>query len=515
MYSVNEFWEKIFEKLKILEHLKNEEYFVLSRTDCSMVFNNGFKLRLEDYFIFKSKEDLPAIFIENNLVILQKYKSTFSICHADNYFIVPTMNYPSTTYRNKLKVLSTKSFKRDPISFGLSLLNSGLFTDLLASVDDTNLYLSEVYSYNSILSDSTDIKVVYKSLKTNKTDLMRVGHVKLFYDFILEDSSSLYIVNIKNSGSKTVNRSLLYNVMKSFDELTNKAIVFIELYKNDYSIDMYELCFNDSNDIYSLESINEMRFAVDVEEHVEKVSEFILTDQKNEYFVSKDKVPFPQANDFDKVIKYCDLIYSNKKHLQDLITELGITSRQVTYYRDSCLFLKLVRLQDREIYLNPELSKIYREGTVKEKYGFFMASMIENEILFKCYNLYTIDNLTIDTFKHTVSNVYNMSDSTLKRRLSTVRSWFKWLSRIIELNKKNVNYDITKVGLIEQVKNIVNESNSKNIRMFILKERLNESLEYGLDDRELMRKINKSDMYFSEELQILFETKDDYYNYLK
>jgi site-specific recombinase XerD len=141
--------------------------------------------------------------------------------------------------------------------------------------------------------------------------------------------------------------------------------------------------------------------------------------------------------------------------------------------------------------------------------------MIDNEILFKCYNLYTIDNLTIDTFKHAVGNVYNMSDSTLKRRLSTVRSWFKWLSRIIELNKKNVNYDITEVGLIEQVKSIVSESNSKNIRMFILKERLNESLEYGLDDRELMRKINKSDMYFSEELQILFETKDDYYNYLK
>lgn len=515
MYSLNEFWDRIFEKLKILEHLEKEEYFALSRTDCSMVFNNGFKIRLEKYFIFSSMNDLPEVFKQNNLILLQKYKSTFSICYADNYYYLPELNYDAKVFKNTISVISKKSFLNDHLAYGLALVNYGVFEDVLISNNGQKLNLTEIYLFNSPLSETKDIKVIYTDIRTQKTWLMKIGYVKLYYDFILEDESTLFCVRVHDKYSNSINKSLLFNILSTFKELTNKKIVFIEIYKESKSNTLYELVFQNENDINSIESINEIKFNLNVEEYVNESKKFILTDQKTEYFITRDKVPFPQANDFEKVIKYCDLIYNNKKNLQELINELGVTSRQVIYYKDSCLFLSLIREQEGQVFLNPNLSKIYREGTVKQKYEYFVESIIENEILFKCYNLFVDDKLNITNFKNVVGSEYIMSESTLKRRLSTINSWFKWLSRIIELNKKNINYESTEIGLIEQVKRIVYNSNSKRVRMFVLKDELRTSLEYELDEKELMRKIKRSEMYFSEELQILFETREDYYNYLK
>lgn len=515
MHNVNEFWNAIFEKLKILEHLKSEDFFVLSKSDCSMVFNNEFKIRIEEYFIFGSLEELPKIFKDNGLVLLQKFKSIFSICYADNYMSLPKLTYEPTLFKDTIKVLHLNTFNTSNLSFGIKLINSGILGDILASSDDSKIEISEVYSFNSVLSESLDIKPVYKSNKTFKTSLMRVGHVKLFYDFLIEDDSSLYCLTIHKTFFGSINKSLKFNILHSIKGFTDKSIVFIDIFRDKKSIYLYEIVFQNENDINSIESINEMKFRFSVEEQKVKRSNFILKDQKNDYFVAEELTPFPQANDFEKVIKYCDLIYSNKKQMQELISELGITSRQVTYYKDSCLFLKLIREQDRQIYLNTDLSKIYREGTVKQKYEYFISAIIDNESLFKCYNLYVKDNLNVTTFNQVVRNSYNMSESTLKRRLSTVRSWFKWLSRIIEMNKRNIDFEVSEFGLIEQVKKIVSEANAKRVRMFVLKDRLNSSLEFDFEDKELMRKINKSEMYFSDELQILFETKNDYYNYLK
>ena len=226
MYNANEFWDKIFEKLKILKHLEKEEYFVLSRLDCSMVFSNEFKIRLEDYFVFKSKASLPKIFRDNNLVLLQKFKSTFSICFADNYYKLPRMDYEPSEYKETINVLSIQSNSKDHISFGLSLLNSGIFEDVLVSFEGKGINLKEVYSYRSVLSDSGDIKPVYKSKKTFQTTLMRVGQVKLFYDFIMEDSNNLYCVSIHDHYTKTLNKSILYNFLHTFNSYTSKKINF-------------------------------------------------------------------------------------------------------------------------------------------------------------------------------------------------------------------------------------------------------------------------------------------------
>lgn len=488
---------------------------MLSRSDCSMVFNNGFKIRLEDYFMFISEEKTPDIFKRNNLVLIQKYKSTFSICYADNYYTLPKLEYQPITYKKTIKTLSLDTFQNSSISFGLALLRIGLFTDLLSTCDGTDMNVLEVYNYNSKLSESNTFDVKYKNNHTFRTDMLKISYVKLFYDFICEDSSNLYIVNVFDSVESSINRSLLFNILSTFKTYTDKKIMFICIYKEDGNINLYELEFSNAEDINSLISINEMRFKLDVIRYVEPRSSFILTDSKSEYFVNTGRVPFPQANDFEKVIKYCDLVYMNKKSLQDMVTGLGVTSRQVKYYKDSCLFLELVRVQDKEVFLSSELSEIYRNGTVKEKFEFFISSLMENELMFQCYNLFVEDELNVTSLSVLLDGKYKIGEGTLKRRLSTIRSWFKWLSRVIEMNKNNANFDEIDVDLVQRVKVIVANANSKRVRMYSLKNKLKKVLEYDFDEKDLLRKIKKSDLYFSEELQIVFQTKEDYYSYLK
>ena len=151
--------------------------------------------------------------------------------------------------------------------------------------------------------------------------------------------------------------------------------------------------------------------------------------------MEKEKKPFPQADDFYKVIKIINVadpskIYDNtfmKMYLGD------ITDRQVTYYTSACQFLGILDNKKRftEFGIDLRTNKQYQYIQLSQK---IVSLDVFGEVYFAekflSTKLETED--IIDIMKKRLNiNSY----AVFKRRAQTVKSWVNWIDESI--NKYN------------------------------------------------------------------------------
>lgn len=148
-----------------------------------------------------------------------------------------------------------------------------------------------------------------------------------------------------------------------------------------------------------------------------------------------NSIPFPQANDINKVIGLVqagDDIIENKEKAKEVIS-VG-TPRQVSYYLSALQYLKYLgqnkKLTERALKLQNSKSEL-----VSDIYN----QLLEDKLFGKAYHDFkatgkvNIDKVTSDLKKENK----RLSESTLKRRASTIRSWVEWMYGIDKENKMN------------------------------------------------------------------------------
>ena len=146
-------------------------------------------------------------------------------------------------------------------------------------------------------------------------------------------------------------------------------------------------------------------------------------------------IPFPQANDINKVIALVqagDDIIEDKEKAKYVIN-VG-TPRQVSYYLSALQYLKYLgqnkKLTERALKLQNSKSEL-----VSDIYN----QLLEDKLFGKAYHDFkatgevNIDKVTSDLKKENK----RLSESTLRRRASTIRSWVEWMYGIDKGNETN------------------------------------------------------------------------------
>ena len=135
------------------------------------------------------------------------------------------------------------------------------------------------------------------------------------------------------------------------------------------------------------------------------------------------KIPFPQANDFNKIFKLICLEDQSKiKDKSYLMKYLSLGSeRQISYYISACEFLGILNH-------NREYTNI---GNNRRK------ASTDFKILFICERIISLPVFGVifsqDDISQLISTIYGINNfEVCKRRASTVIKWLKW----IEENKK-------------------------------------------------------------------------------
>lgn len=148
-----------------------------------------------------------------------------------------------------------------------------------------------------------------------------------------------------------------------------------------------------------------------------------------------NSIPFPQADDINKVITLVqagDEIIENKEKAKEVIN-VG-TPRQVSYYLSALQYLKYLgrnkKLTERALKLKNSKSEL-----VSDIYN----QLLEDKLFGKAYHDFkvtgkvNIDKVTSNLRKES----QRLSESTLRRRASTIRAWVEWMYGIDKVNEMN------------------------------------------------------------------------------
>ncbi|MBO4516528.1 hypothetical protein J5751_03755 [bacterium] len=138
-------------------------------------------------------------------------------------------------------------------------------------------------------------------------------------------------------------------------------------------------------------------------------------------------VPFPQANDFEKIIKLIKI--EDEALLQDnnyLVSILNVSQRQINYYIAACVFLGVV--DNKRLFT--EFGCLLR----KKGYDNFLSSISAKIISMPVFGdaffsrFFYDEELSTDDIAELLSITYGIENQAVaKRRASTVKNWINWL----------------------------------------------------------------------------------------
>lgn len=141
-------------------------------------------------------------------------------------------------------------------------------------------------------------------------------------------------------------------------------------------------------------------------------------------------VPFPQADDFDKIIEI--LQFHNEEDLNDVMkisSRLGdISDRQVSYYISAAMFLGFVEKKNGKRVFSKHALEIKKMNTYMRN-AEIISIILLNPVFNKIYvNSVLLGQQEQEAVVDILKQYYpEYSDAILKRRSQTIISWINWV----------------------------------------------------------------------------------------
>lgn len=141
-----------------------------------------------------------------------------------------------------------------------------------------------------------------------------------------------------------------------------------------------------------------------------------------------NNIPFPQANDMTKIIK---LVMADESVINDKAKAMELihvsTTRQVAYYFSALQFFKYLKhdktFTDRANNLMKNKDKIILD---------IYSQLLNNEMFGNAYKQFKeTRKVDVELIKTEIKkNNPNLAESTVNRRVSTIKAWVEWMYTI-------------------------------------------------------------------------------------
>lgn len=144
--------------------------------------------------------------------------------------------------------------------------------------------------------------------------------------------------------------------------------------------------------------------------------------------IKNTRIPFPQANDVYKVIKYVDTLVDgyHQKSLDHITLEM--VPRQISYYKAAAKFLDL--MDDKG---PTEISYFLFRCDRRLLFSGMVKQILDHKVFYDKYLGKDKEGLIQDLIQY-----YAMNETTAIRRYSTLSKWVAWCDIIIRENQLEV-----------------------------------------------------------------------------
>ena len=140
-------------------------------------------------------------------------------------------------------------------------------------------------------------------------------------------------------------------------------------------------------------------------------------------------VPFPQANDFEKIIAIVNVEDDTKlKNYSGMGGYLGdISSRQVDYYISACVYLNIINKDKEFTEIGQRLRSLYGIEQKAELARVIVSDEVFGSVYFR-QKMLGVKLEREDVIEIMKQHVTFECEPMYVRRASTVISWIKWIN---------------------------------------------------------------------------------------
>lgn len=406
----------------MLEILNNEGYFTITASQ----IGEFREARLMAKFDHKSQ--LPEIFKKHSLSILPITRGSYIISQFEAYKSFEETNTEITkvTFPEHIESIDYESITSESMAINCAYV-SGIIADFM---EDERIL--------PVVSGRMSSLEFEFSINHNKQDTklpIKVSNAQIEIDGGYEGIEKLALIEAKNSISDDfLIRQLYYPYRLWSNKISKKVKPIFMTYSNDI-FSFYEYDFMEPENYNSLVLVKQKNYII---AHEDIALGDILSILEEVEIIKEPEIPFPQADNFKRVINLCELLLNEDMKKEDIVSKYDFDPRQADYYTNAGIYLGLINKKSNSqlMYsLSSKGKKIIRQKH-RDRQLSLAKLILEHEVFNKSFKLYLkkgespnkkeITNLMKESYIHNVK-----SDVTLMRRSSTVISWTNWVLSLV------------------------------------------------------------------------------------
>ena len=422
-------WQGVFDKYGIAAQVRRHGFADVT-ADQLREFREPRLLTKMDH-----SHQLPTVFEEHGLNILTRSTSTFRIGAFEVFAALPDWTVPGAdvvnlTLPDFIQTLDPSNVTGEPAVINAAHA-SGLLTHFCG--EEVALTVS-----GRMRTGEFDFQV---NNTVTGTSAVQVSKAQIEIDAAFEGRQAFTIVEVKNHLSKDFCVRQLYYPFRTWRDRISKPTrnVFLTLANDVY--DVHEFQFTDPLNYSSAELINHKRYTIGItrpteDEVVARARRAIAAPQQP---VPTD-TPFPQADDFERVMDLVDFLAEEPRTVDDLALNYDFHARQSDYYYNAAKYLGLAETtkgddgwEYRQVTpLGREIVGLpYREKNLRYA-DLILTIKPVAETYFEWVRTGSRPETKTWVTDHFAASVEgrNLARSTQERRSQTILAWAGWLREI-------------------------------------------------------------------------------------
>lgn len=417
-------WEEINKQSNLINKIDKLGEFKISSTKIKKIAGREPRLMAK----FDHSENRPKIFLKNDISILPIGWRDYVLLRFNSYKNVNYSNRKILININLLKKYETIDPKKITSEDNAIIISQ--ITNMISHFLEDDVKLTTRGKFGTGDFDFfVDTNCGKKVIKVNNTG------AELDAGF---EGNKFYVLEAKLSKIDNFNIRQLYYPYRFWKKKINKEIIpiFFTYFDGMFSFWKYKLL--EENNFNSLSLIKHCNYIFEEEiypitNEVFDIREFLPSDYED--------IPFPQADDFEKVINVLELTNSGINTKEDFADYFSFRPRQSDYYFNAAKYLGLLFKEHGIIQLTENGNKLVNSSRT-DRHKALIKSILKHKVFYDCYQEMNSSNYDIEKIIEIMSAnsvLEKGSGNTIKRRAQTIISWCIWIKEKIEESKNGGN----------------------------------------------------------------------------
>ncbi|MBE6031470.1 MAG: hypothetical protein E7225_07790 [Clostridiales bacterium] len=424
MSSINESWEKIFEKYNIERSIRRNGCFYITADEIREFKEPRLMTK------FDTRESLPTVF-GNKLAILPVTRGKYVIGEFDLY-----KDFPETAVGiKKLTGVRIPDYYETIDINNISSEANAINVMGIAGILDDFLSQEGMVQTVSGRMGSGVFSFEVETLDRKNRHTIHVQNSQVEIDGGFENQNIFSIIEGKNVvHSNFLIRQLYYPTRLWQNKIQKQIRPVFMIYSNNV-FRLLEYRFSDPNNYSSIELVQERNYSL---EDVDITINDLVRVFKETNIEDEPNVTFIQADSFNKVISLVENLKDNPMSTQEIAELFAFKLRQSDYYYNACKYLGLAEKKREEgntlVYIT-ELGTDLLKMKYKDRQLAYVSLILRHRIFHDLFEMVlNVGEVPDKNFViRKMKELQVCSDNLLDRRSSSVRMWLYWILNLINV----------------------------------------------------------------------------------